>query len=209
MSDLILSMCKHTKFKILTIGDTGVGKTSLLIRYKEQRFDPNTKNTVAIDFTQRTKIVDDKRYDLQIWDTAGQERFQSVATAYYRDAHAAFVVFDITNHMSFANTQTWIDRLIQDFHQRGNKQKPVLILVGNKADLTPHAVKRKEINQLAEKYGISNYIETSAKTGEKVDELFDSLIDLLINRGDGDNIGGMVKLKTTSSAISKGGGCCN
>ena len=204
-------MTDYRKYKILTIGDTGVGKTSLLIRYKDHCFDHNTPNTVAIDFTQRSRIINDKRYDMQIWDTAGQERFQSVASAYYRDAHAAFVVFDITNHQSFLNTEVWIERLMRDFNQRGNKTKPMLLLVGNKADLKPHGVKREEINDLTEHCGISKYIETSAKTGEHVDELFDCLLDLLINREGAAEQDNTVRLKATSSAISQksGGGCCN
>ena len=166
-------------FKILTIGDTCVGKTSLLYRSQENIFRADTKNTIGIDFTQRDLERNYKKYKLYIWDTAGQERFKSVTRAYYRDAHAAFLVFDLTNPESLQNIRTWYKDLMNKFNYNGNSSKPIVLLIGNKSDLTK-TVKHSDIIELVDELKIPIYLNTSAKTGEHVDDMFESLLDLLI-----------------------------
>lgn len=170
------------KFKILTIGDPNVGKTSLLIRQQDNRFESETKNTIGIDFTQMTYDIDGKRYDLQIWDTAGQERFRAVTRAYYRDADAAFVVFDVTNPTSFYNIDRWVTDLYNSFKENRNTKHPLLILIGNKKDLKDHRVTPDEIKEMVQRLNISMYISTSAKTGEHVSDMFNVLIEMLVKR---------------------------
>lgn len=166
----------YQKFKVLIIGDSNVGKTSLLIRHADDRFNPDPPGTIGIDYRQKTYIRDKKRYDLHIWDTAGQERFRNVTSAYYRDADAAFIVFDRNNPMSFTHVPYWIQTLRDKI---GTDRDPVLILIGNKSDL-PSEIKHDTVQKLATEYTLSSYIETSAKSGAMVDQMFDVLLEKLI-----------------------------
>lgn len=196
------------KFKILIIGDTNVGKTSLLIRSQEDVFREDTKNTVGIDFTQKTFIDNGKRYDLAIWDTAGQERFRSVTKAYYRDAHAAFLVFDVTDPESLQHIRDWHKSLMDNLKEHSNNAKPIVILIGNKSDYRP-IVKREDINQIVQDLQIPIYISTSAKTGEHVDKMFRSLLDLLINSNSEQSGKAGLRLKNDSiGVVSHTSRCC-
>ncbi|XP_021500384.1 ras-related protein Rab-26 isoform X2 [Meriones unguiculatus] len=133
-------------FKVMLVGDSGVGKTCLLVRFKDGAFLAGTFiSTVGIDFRNKVLDVDGMKVKLQIWDTAGQERFRSVTHAYYRDAHALLLLYDITNKDSFDNIQAWLTE-IQEYAQ----QDVVLMLLGNKVDSTQErAVKREDGEKLA------------------------------------------------------------
>ncbi|XP_048645316.1 ras-related protein Rab-26 isoform X4 [Marmota marmota marmota] len=116
-------------FKVMLVGDSGVGKTCLLVRFKDGAFLAGTFiSTVGIDFRNKVLDVDGVKVKLQIWDTAGQERFRSVTHAYYRDAHALLLLYDVTNKASFDNIQAWLTE-IQEYAQHN----VVLMLLGNKA----------------------------------------------------------------------------
>ncbi|XP_028903558.1 ras-related protein Rab-26 isoform X2 [Ornithorhynchus anatinus] len=136
-------------FKVMLVGDSGVGKTCLLVRFKDGAFLAGSFiSTVGIDFRNKVLNVDGVKVKLQIWDTAGQERFRSVTHAYYRDAHALLLLYDVTNKASFDNIQAWLAE-IQEYAQQG----AVLMLLGNKGYEVP-------------------FMETSAKTGLNVDLAF-------------------------------------
>ncbi|XP_007181726.2 ras-related protein Rab-26 isoform X5 [Balaenoptera acutorostrata] len=141
-------------FKVMLVGDSGVGKTCLLVRFKDGAFLAGTFiSTVGIDF--------------RIWDTAGQERFRSVTHAYYRDAHALLLLYDVTNKASFDSIQAWLTE-IQEYAQHD----VVLMLLGNKVDSAQErVVKREDGEKLAKEYGLP-FMETSAKTGLNVDLAF-------------------------------------
>ncbi|KAL6084807.1 hypothetical protein STEG23_020345 [Scotinomys teguina] len=127
-------------FKVMLVGDSGVGKTCLLVRFKDGAFLAGTFiSTVGIDFRNKVLDVDGMKVKLQIWDTAGQERFRSVTHAYYRDAHALLLLYDITNKDSFDNIQAWLTE-IQEYAQ----QDVVLMLLGNKVDSTQERVVKRE-----------------------------------------------------------------
>ncbi|XP_012977027.1 ras-related protein Rab-26 isoform X3 [Mesocricetus auratus] len=127
-------------FKVMLVGDSGVGKTCLLVRFKDGAFLAGTFiSTVGIDFRNKVLDVDGTKVKLQIWDTAGQERFRSVTHAYYRDAHALLLLYDITNKDSFDNIQAWLTE-IQEYAQ----QDVVLMLLGNKVDSTQERVVKRE-----------------------------------------------------------------
>jgi len=156
--------------KLLLIGDSGVGKSCLLLRFSDDSFTPSFITTIGIDFKIRTIELEGKRIKLQIWDTAGQERFRTITTAYYRGAMGILLVYDVTDDKSFANIRNWIRNIEQHASENVNK-----ILIGNKCDL----VDKKVIDTargkaLADEYQIK-FMETSAKNSINVDDAFTSL----------------------------------
>ncbi|XP_058419584.1 ras-related protein Rab-8A isoform X2 [Diceros bicornis minor] len=157
-------------FKLLLIGDSGVGKTCVLFRFSEDAFNSTFISTIGIDFKIRTIELDGKRIKLQIWDTAGQERFRTITTAYYRGAMGIMLVYDITNEKSFDNIRNWI-RNIEE-HASADVEKMIL---GNKCDVNnKRQVSKERGEKLALDYGIK-FMETSAKANINVENAFFTL----------------------------------
>lgn len=155
------------KYKLVFLGDQGVGKTSIITRFMYDSFDCHYQATIGIDFLSKTLYLADRTVRLQLWDTAGQERFRSLIPSYIRDSAAAVVVYDITNPSSFTNTSKWIDNVRTE---RGSDV--VIALVGNKCDETENRqISYEEGEAVAMKSNII-FMETSAKTGYKVNDLF-------------------------------------
>lgn len=152
----------------MLIGDSGVGKTCLLVRFKDGAFlSGNFISTVGIDFRNKVVDVDGTKVKLQIWDTAGQERFRSVTHAYYRDANALLLLYDVTNKSSFDNIRAWLTE-INEYAQ----EDVVIMLLGNKADMTSERlIKTEDGEKLAKDHNVA-FMETSAKTGLNVDLAF-------------------------------------
>eukprot|EP00835_Amoeboradix_gromovi_P002222 NODE_121_length_18880_cov_0.205687.p7 type:complete len:173 gc:universal NODE_121_length_18880_cov_0.205687:3440-2922(-) len=156
--------------KLLLIGDSGVGKSCLLLRFSDDSFTPSFIATIGIDFKIRTIDLDSKKIKLQIWDTAGQERFRTITTAYYRGAMGILLVYDVTDEKSFHNIRNWIKNIDEHASEGVNK-----ILVGNKCDCEEKKVITREQGQaLADEYGIP-FLETSAKSNINVEEGFFTL----------------------------------
>lgn len=156
--------------KLLLIGDSGVGKSCLLLRFSDDSFTPSFIATIGIDFKIRTIDLDNKKIKLQIWDTAGQERFRTITTAYYRGAMGILLVYDVTDEKSFHNIRNWIKNIDEHASEGVNK-----ILVGNKCDCEEKKVISREQGQaLADEYGIP-FLETSAKSNINVEEGFFTL----------------------------------
>ena len=158
-------------FKVIVIGDSGVGKSSLTLRLSEDTFFRDHASTIAIDFRMHCMEYMEKRIRLQIWDTAGQERFQSVATAFYRGANGVILCFDLTQRKSFDNIDVWLERV------RAQALPGVAwVLVGCKSDMTDaREVPREE----AAAYAVSHrmgYIETSAKDSDNVQHAFEQIV---------------------------------
>ncbi|XP_061167333.1 ras-related protein Rab-26-like isoform X5 [Saccostrea echinata] len=155
-------------YKVMLIGDSGVGKTCLLVRFKDGAFlSGSFISTVGIDFRNKVVDVDGTKVKLQIWDTAGQERFRSITRAYYRDANALLLLYDVSNKASFDNIRAWLGE-INEYAQ----EDVVIMLLGNKADMTTERVIRTEDGErLANEYNVA-FMETSAKTGMNVDLAF-------------------------------------
>jgi len=156
--------------KLLLIGDSGVGKSCLLLRFSDDSFTPSFITTIGIDFKIRTIELEGKRIKLQIWDTAGQERFRTITTAYYRGAMGILLVYDVTDEKSFNNIRNWIRNIEQHATESVNK-----ILIGNKCDM----VEKKVVDSargkaLADEYTIK-FLETSAKNSINVEEAFITL----------------------------------
>ena len=154
-------------FKYIIIGDTGVGKSCLLLQFTDKRFQPVHDLTIGVEFGTRTITLDGKEVKLQIWDTAGQEAFRSITRSYYRGAAGALLVYDITRRETFNQLETWLE----DARQHSNVNLTIM-LIGNKSDLSHRrAVSREEGEAFAEKYGLV-FMETSAKTADNVEDAF-------------------------------------
>ncbi|TRZ09016.1 hypothetical protein HGM15179_018072 [Zosterops borbonicus] len=157
-------------FKLLLIGDSGVGKTCLVIRFAEDNFSSTYISTIGIDFKIRTVDIDGKKIKLQVWDTAGQERFKTITTAYYRGAVGIVLVYDITDEKSFENIQNWM-KSIKENASAGVER----LLLGNKCDMEGRRkVQREAAEKLAREHGI-RFFETSAKSSQNVEEAFHTL----------------------------------
>ncbi|XP_022313334.1 ras-related protein Rab-37-like isoform X7 [Crassostrea virginica] len=154
--------------KTILVGDSGVGKTSLLVQFDQGKFQAGSFSaTVGIGFTNKVVDVEGTKVKLQIWDTAGQERFRSITRAYYRDANALLLLYDVSNKASFDNIRAWLGE-INEYAQ----EDVVIMLLGNKADMTSERVIRTEDGErLANEYNVA-FMETSAKTGMNVDLAF-------------------------------------
>jgi len=160
----------RSKYKLVFLGDEAVGKTSIITRFMYDTFDNSYKVTIGIDFVSKTMYLEDRIVRLQLWDTAGQERFRSLIPSYIRDSSIAIVVYDITNRQSFLNTDQWIDDVRTE---RGTDV--VIMLVGNKTDVAEkRQVSTQEAEAKAKSYEVM-FIETSAKAGFNVKQLFRKL----------------------------------
>jgi len=154
-------------FKLLLIGDSGVGKSCLLLRFADHAYTESYISTIGVDFKIRTIDLDGKTIKLQIWDTAGQERFRTITSSYYRGAHGIIVVYDVTDMESFNNVNQWLNEIDRYAWKNVNK-----LLVGNKCDLVHKRVVDTEIAKaFAEKLEIP-FLETSAKAATNVEKAF-------------------------------------
>merc|ERR1712125_190945 len=154
-------------FKYIIIGDTGVGKSCLLLQFTDKRFQPVHDLTIGVEFGARMVTIDNKHIKLQIWDTAGQESFRSITRSYYRGAAGALLVYDITRRDTFKHLSRWLDEARQ--HSQSNM---VIMLIGNKNDLEHRrAVSYEEGKAFAAEHGLI-FMETSAKTAYNVEEAF-------------------------------------
>lgn len=158
-----------TKYKIVFLGEQGVGKTSLITRFMYDTFDDHYQATIGIDFLSKTMYLDDKTIRLQLWDTAGQERFRSLIPSYIRDSHVAIVVYDVTNKKSFE----YIDKWVEDVKSERGEENVILCIVGNKNDLVDERqVSTEEGERKAQVLNAKIFMETSTKAGFNVKNLF-------------------------------------
>ena len=156
------------QFRLILLGDSTVGKSSILRQFKEGTHFPDISLTVGVDFHAKLIQVNGQPVKLQLWDTAGQDRFRAIVRAYYRNAVGGLLVFDICNRESFANVSIWLE----DAQRNADPHKPVFVLVGNKSDQAKHReVSRDEAVLFASQHGM-DYYETSAKNGSNVEEVF-------------------------------------
>ncbi|XP_049797186.1 ras-related protein Rab-18-like isoform X2 [Schistocerca nitens] len=168
-----------TTLKILIIGESGVGKSSLLLRFTDDNFDPDQPLTIGVDFRHKKLKVNGNWVKLAIWDTAGQERFRTLTPSYYRDAQGAILVYDISNRTSFDRLETWLNEL--DLYS--NRQNIVKMVVGNKIDVEQERreVTKEEGLSFARRHA-TLFIESSAKTREGVQMAFEDLVQKIIEQ---------------------------
>jgi len=158
-------------FKVVLIGDSGVGKSNLLSRFTRNEFNLESKSTIGVEFATRAVTIEDKTVKAQIWDTAGQERYRAITSAYYRGAVGALLVYDIAKTQSFENVQTWLSEL-RDHADRDI----VVMLVGNKTDLRHlRQVQTEVATEFAKAHDLS-FIETSALEASNVETAFTQIL---------------------------------
>ena len=163
--------------KILLIGDTGVGKSCLLLRYADDTYTESYISTIGVDFKIKTSIINGKVVKLQIWDTAGQERFRTVTSSYYRGAHGIMVVYNVADRTSYNNVKQWLQEIDRYACENVNK-----LMIGNEVDLKEkREVSITEAQSYANEHGL-NFIETSAKDSTNVTEAFEKLAQDIVNR---------------------------
>lgn len=164
-----------TTLKILIIGESDVGKSSLLLRFTDDVFDPGLAATIGVDFKVKTVSVDGNKAKLAIWDTAGSERFRTLTPSYYRGAQGAILVYDVTNRQTFQKLDQWLYEL-ETYSTRSNIVK---MLVANKIDKENRAVTREEGMKYARKHSML-FIEASAKTCDGVQCAFEELVEKIL-----------------------------
>ena len=162
-------------FKVLLLGNSDVGKSSLLLRYVDSIWNDAFVPTIGVDFKVKTLTIDEKKVKMQIWDTAGQERFRTVVSTYFRGAHGILLLYDVTNRDSFKNLESWLIEI-----EKNAKEKVLKILIGNKCDLTDdREITTEEGKAFALRNGME-FMETSAKMNTNVTEAFETLGKLMI-----------------------------
>jgi len=198
-------------FKLLLIGDSGVGKSCLLLRFADDTYTQSYISTIGVDFKIRTIELEGKTCKLQIWDTAGQERFRTITSSYYRGAHGIIIVYDCTDKESFQNVKHWISEIDKYANEQVKK-----LLVGNKCDLSSKKlVSYDEGRELAESLGIS-FLETSAKNSHNVEQSFQLMAGEIkqqvkqVTRNDTGSMSQTGRIITSDSGSGSGSsGCCS
>ncbi|KAJ2805706.1 ras GTPase, partial [Coemansia guatemalensis] len=193
-------------FKLLLIGDSGVGKSCLLLRFADDTYTESYISTIGVDFKIRTIELDGKTVKLQIWDTAGQERFRTITSSYYRGAHGIIVVYDVTDSETFGNVKQWLQEIDRYASEGVNK-----LLVGNKSDLE-RAVDFTEANEFAGSLSIP-FLETSAKNSSNVEKAFMTMAKQIKDRMGASNVQQQqqqkqVKLSQMQDVQKANSGCC-
>jgi small GTP-binding protein len=201
--------------KLLSLGETGVGKTSIISMYAENSFFANQEATIGIDFKTKNLKYKNKQFKILIWDTAGQERFRKITNQYYNNADGIFLVYDITQNNTFEQISYWINEI----NNKIDKNKIGIILIGNKIDINEkRQVTIEQAQKIAECFNIP-YIETSASKGENIDECFNLLIEeILKKKGINETINELnnenkekdekINLNNDNNLINKNNKCC-
>jgi small GTP-binding protein len=190
-------------FRVVLIGNSSVGKTSLVRRFLHNEFNPSEANTIGASYETYTEVRDGFSMELQIWDTAGQEKFKSLGPIYYREASAAIAVFDLSNSDSFEGLSGWID----SFRSVAGSDA-VIVVVGNKLDLVDvQKVTLAEAEQwcAGHEYG---FVPASAKTAAGVADIFDRLLAMLADRRDDTASHGVQRFVAPPLEPSESGRCC-
>lgn len=197
-------------FKILLIGDSGVGKSSLLVSFISNAVD-DLAPTIGVDFKMKTLTIGGKKLKLTLWDTAGQERFRTLTSSYYRGAQAIILVYDVTKRVTFTNIS---DVWAKEMELYSTNQDCVKMIVGNKVDReSERAVSREEGITLAKELG-SLFLECSARTRENVEQCFEELalkimeVPSLLEKGSTTVKRNILKQKQEHQTQT-GGGCCS
>mmetsp|Transcript_27371 Transcript_27371/g.68668 ORF Transcript_27371/g.68668 Transcript_27371/m.68668 type:complete len:203 (+) Transcript_27371:172-780(+) len=194
-------------FKLLLIGDSGVGKSCLLLRFADDTYTESHISTIGVDFKIRTIELEEKTIKLQIWDTAGQERFRTITSSYYRGAHGIIIVYDVTDQETFDNVKTWLQEI-----ERFGSDSVTKLLVGNKNDMEKEKVVSTEVaKEFADSLGIK-FLETSAKTSQNVEAAFLAMAAEIKHstafQPASNKAAPGVNVSAGASDVKSSGGCC-
>ncbi|CAO3572201.1 hypothetical protein BGX29_009382 [Mortierella sp. GBA35] len=167
---------KKVLLKVIILGESGVGKTSLMNQYVNKKFSNQYKATIGADFLTKEVLVDDRLVTMQIWDTAGQERFQSLGVAFYRGADCCVLVYDVNNAKSFETLESWRDEFLIQASPRGPENFP-FVVIGNKIDMeeSKRMISQKRAMAWCQSKGNIPYFETSAKEAINVEQAFQTI----------------------------------
>ena len=167
--------------KFIIIGDSSVGKSNIVLKYANNKFSDDYQATIGVEFGSKTIEVKKKLFRIQIWDTAGQENFRSITRAYYKNCACAILTYDITNYKSFENIKTWLNEATNE-----SPSTAIFMLIGNKCDLAAkRVVQRSEAENFAAENGLT-FLETSAKTGEGIEEAFRRAAEIILDKIEND-----------------------
>ncbi|KAJ3448747.1 ras and ef-hand domain-containing protein [Anaeramoeba flamelloides] len=196
--------------KLLMVGDSACGKTSILLRFSEDKYNKNMPSTIGVDFREKTKTIsNNKKVKFSVWDTAGQERFRTLTSSYYRGAQGIILVYDVTRRETFENLEDWINEI--DMYSSSDVK---IMLIGNKIDLKEEEdITKEEGLEFARKHQMM-FIQTSAKTKEGIIQAFDELamqtIDSLSTSSSGKGVNYSINLteQDEDNENEEGGWCC-
>ena len=166
----------YAVYKIVLIGDSGVGKTNIVSRYTDDTFELETKSTIGVEFRTRTIHFDKKTIKLQIWDTAGQERYRAITSAYYRGALGIILAFDLTNNQSFQHLSNWLEEVYK------NIDNTIIIIIGNKSDMKYLRTVKTEDGINFAKQNNCAYMETSALNGNNIVQVYEYLATAIMEK---------------------------
>lgn len=205
-------MGKYTKLKLILLGDTYTGKSSILNMYKNNCYSENISATIGVDFVKSTIKMNDNDYSLYIWDTSGQEKFNSIILSYYRNISVILLVFDLSNRKTFVNLNKWLRDISYYSHD-----KVIIKLIGNKCD-KPKIISINEIKEFCIDNNIdfSSYLEVSAKKNINIDKIFNDMVseldykitNCLIEPCSKNGISIVRKLDFEENRIEKKNKCC-
>ena len=199
------------KCQLLIIGNSNVGKTSIITRFTNGTFSQNYLATVGVDNYTKIETIDNKNVQIKLWDTAGQEKYKSLTKSFFRGAEGVILVYDITNLESFTDLKLWINSIKENLGEE--KESIPSIIVGNKIDLGEREISLEEANKFC-KDNNYEYFETSAKTGENIDKSFRALVKkILAAKSDDDDDGdkqqeGNIKINSKDQKPKEGGCGC-
>ena len=190
------------KCQLLIIGDSTVGKTSILSRFANGTFNANYLATVGLDNFTKDETIDDKNVHIKIWDTGGQERFKALTKGFFRNAEGIMIVYDVTNQETFDSLKNWIQSIKDNMGNDFMERVPIVI-IGNKIDSDEREVKTEDAESFCKQQNYP-YFETSAKTGENIDSTVRFLVKKVIeSNSDNKNGGGNNNIKINAEEHKK------
>ena len=196
------------KCQLLIIGDSTVGKTSILSRFANGTFNANYLATVGLDNFTKDETIDDKNVHIKIWDTAGQERFKALTKGFFRNAEGIMIVYDVTNQETFDSLKNWIQSIKDNMGNDFMERVPIVI-IGNKIDSDEREVKTEDAESFCKQQNYP-YFETSAKTGENIDSTVRFLVKKVIESNSDNKDGGgnnNIKINAEEHKKNEKSGC--